>query len=471
MTRPNRDLWRLSFIERRTLLIVGDLFVSIISLAVALLTWATISDEWLGLSLAFFQERVAIWFYLLPLAWIILLIDLYDVRRAARWQYTIKGVTSSAAFGLVIYLIIYFASDNPLPRIYVAIFFILSYLLTLIWRIINIRIFTTKRFLRRVLVVGGGKAGSTILEVSNQISPKPFNVIGIVDDDPDMQGIVVEGHKVISASDRLLQIIEDENISEIIVAISGVIKGSTFQALLDAQQKGVDIIRMPVLYEQLLERVPISILEADWILRSFIDQFRLNRFYNFTKRLFDIAGGIVGCLLLVVILPFVGLAIIIDSGRPIFYSQTRLGKGGKTFDIIKFRTMRIDAEKDGEEVLATEHDDRATRVGLLLRRTHIDEIPQFINVLIGDLSLVGPRSERPSLVEHYLRRIPFYRARLLVKPGVTGWAQVNFGYAGNVEETKIKLEYDLYYIKNRNILIDILAIIRTPGTMLGMRGQ
>jgi lipopolysaccharide/colanic/teichoic acid biosynthesis glycosyltransferase len=185
----------------------------------------------------------------------------------------------------------------------------------------------------------------------------------------------------------------------------------------------------------------------------------------------DILGGLLGVLLLVMLFPFVSLAIIVDDGLPVIYSQTRLGRGGEPFSIIKFRTMRKDAESGGLALLATEDDERATRVGRLLRKTHIDEIPQFINVLRGEMSLVGPRSERPSLVEHYHRRIPFYRARLLVKPGITGWAQVNFGYAANVEETITKLEYDLYYIKHRSIVLDILTLLRTPGTMLGMRGQ
>jgi len=176
----------------------------------------------------------------------------------------------------------------------------------------------------------------------------------------------------------------------------------------------------------------------------------------------DIVGGLVGVIIFGLTLPFVGLAILLEGGLPIFYSQIRLGAGGKTFKIIKFRTMRHDAEIDGTPQLATEDDERATKVGHYLRKTHIDEIPQFLNVLAGDMSLVGPRSERPGLVEHYLRRIPFYRARLLVKPGITGWAQVNFGYAANV---------DLYYIKHRNLILDFLTILRTPGTMLGMRGQ
>jgi len=463
--------WRLSLSERRTLIIIGDFIVSLAALATALLSWATISNEWLGLSMAFFQERVASWFYLLPIAWIILLADTYDLQTTTNWPKTRQGVSTSVSIGLLLYLIIYFTIQSPLPRVYVATFLVLSYLFTLVWRFIFIQILTTKKFLRRVLLIGAGKAGQTILEVINELEPTPYNIIGIIDDDPEKWETVVCGHPVLSGSEKLLEILETENITDILVAISGEIKGSTFQSLLDAQQMGAAISRMPVVYEQLLNRVPIKILEADWMVRSFVDQFQINRFYAVGKRFLDIMGGLVGLLILIAILPFVGVAILLEGGRPIFYTQVRLGALGNPFNIIKFRSMRKDAEVDGTPVLATEDDERATRIGLILRKTHIDEIPQFINVLRGDMSLVGPRSERPGLVEHYLRRIPFYRARLLVKPGITGWAQVNFGYAGNIDDTIVKLEYDLYYIKHRNLVLDILTIFKTPGTVFGMKGR
>jgi lipopolysaccharide/colanic/teichoic acid biosynthesis glycosyltransferase len=170
-------------------------------------------------------------------------------------------------------------------------------------------------------------------------------------------------------------------------------------------------------------------------------------------------------------LPFVGAAILIESGRPIFYAQVRSGKGAQHYKIIKFRTMRQDAEPDGVPQWASEDDERATRVGRILRKTHIDELPQCMNVMRGDMSLVGPRAERPELMTMFQEHVPFYRARLLVKPGITGWAQVNYGYAATVDETIVKLEYDLYYIKNRNLLMDIIILLRTPSTMFGFRGQ
>jgi lipopolysaccharide/colanic/teichoic acid biosynthesis glycosyltransferase len=228
---------------------------------------------------------------------------------------------------------------------------------------------------------------------------------------------------------------------------------------------------MPTAYEEVLGRVPILMLEANWILRSFVDEVRVSGFYLLGKRLLDIIGGLIGTTFMLVLLPFITLLTALDDGFPIFYTQTRNGKGGCTYNIIKFRTMRRDAEADGHPRWAREDDERTTRVGRLLRRTHLDELPQFLNVLSGEMSLVGPRAERPEMVEYFQVRIPFYRARLLVKPGITGWAQVNYGYASTIEETIVKLEYDLYYIKNRSFLMDLVILLRTPATVLGLRGR
>jgi exopolysaccharide biosynthesis polyprenyl glycosylphosphotransferase len=469
-SQKSSTLWRLGMRERRPLLLFGDFMIGVIAMAAALVFWG-FSEEWLGLSFAFLRERVEFWFYLLPFAWLLLMSELYDVHRAAERRQVLRGVFTASAIGLMLYLIVYFASDNPLPRLGVAVFLGFVSILTFAWRLLYIRIFTAPQFLRRVLVVGAGRAGGTILEIINSLEPKPFEIVGLIDDNPELIGTQIKGYEILAGSDQLLDLIDSSSITDIIVAISGIVMGETFQTLLDAQERGVEITRMPVAYEELVGRVPIDLLEADWLLRSFVDEFRISGFYEVIKRLLDILGGLVGLLINIVLLPFLGLAILIDDGWPIFYAQERLGKGGQVYEIVKYRTMRRDAEADGKAQLATEDDDRVTGMGRFMRRTHLDEFPQFINVLRGDMSLVGPRSERPQWVEHFQRRIPFYRARLLVKPGITGWAQVNFGYASNVDDTSMKLEYDLYYIKHRNFVLDILILLRTPSTMIGFKGQ
>jgi lipopolysaccharide/colanic/teichoic acid biosynthesis glycosyltransferase len=280
----------------------------------------------------------------------------------------------------------------------------------------------------------------------------------------------IHGYRVIGTGDQLLVLSETNNIAEIIVAISGKMLPETFQTLLEAQERGIQITRMPVSYEEMLERVPVQYLEADWILRSFVDEARVNSFYTIAKRTIDVIGGLVGVASLIIVAPLVSLGIFIESGRPIIFTQTRAGKGGIPFKIYKFRTMIFGEEVD-HTTATKEDDERVTSFGRILRKTHLDEWLQFFNVLRGDMSLVGPRPEQPRLIDHYQRHIPFYRARLLVQPGIAGWAQIHLNYAANLEETQVKLEYDLYYIKHRNLWMDITILLRTFAAVFGFRGR
>lgn len=461
---------RLRLRERRILLLVVDILMGVIALVVALLFWSY-ADIGQNFSLSFLQRTPA-WFFLLPLLWPLLIAGIYEEHHARSWEQTLRGIFLAAIIGLGLYTLVYFSSEpKSLPRRGVAIFILSVSVLELFWRYGYIRIFSAPKFMQRVLLIGGGETGKIILRILNSLTTKPFILVGIVDDDPEKIGTTIEGYEVIGGSECLNATITDLNITDLIVAISGQMQGNMFQALLDAQEIGTDIVRMPVVYEDLLNRVPIRYLEAEWILRSFVDQTRVDVFYEMAKRLLDILGGLVGEIMLLIMLPFIAIAILIDNGRPIFYKQVRMGRGGVNYQIFKFRTMRQDAEPDGLPQWAEENDQRATRIGRLLRKTHLDEFPQFINVLRGEMSLVGPRAERPELVLWFQQHVPFYRARLLVKPGITGWAQVNQDYASTIDETIEKLEYDLYYIKHRSLLMDIRVLLRTPAMMLGLRGR
>lgn len=350
-------------------------------------------------------------------------------------------------------------------------FFIGSTVLTLIWRLIYIAVFSAPAFLRRVIIVGAGNSGSTLVNIVKKSYPIPFHLVGLIDDDPSKRNTEFMGYEVIGSSDELLRIIDDEQISDVVFAISGNFSTSLLNAVITAEENGVDVTTMPVMYEELLGRIPIYLVQNDWLLRSFVDQMHINRFYEFGKRLIDIIGGLVGVFVLVILSPFIIFGIAISGKGPIIYRQTRMGKNGKEFKIIKFRSMQVDAEKNGLALAARENDDRITPFGRFLRKSHLDELPQFINILKGDMSLVGPRSERPMIIDELKEIIPFYRARLFVKPGLTGWAQVNFGYASTIEENAIKLEYDLYYIKHRNTLMDLGILFQTVGSVIGLRGR
>lgn len=456
--------------ERRVLIVLGDFLMSITALVIAIYVWASAEAQTADINV-FIQQRLEPWFFLLPFTWLLLLADSYDSRRSDNLRKTTRSVSIAAAIGLILYMAVYFTASASLPRRGVAAFLLAAAGLTMLWRVIYIRVFTTPRFLHRVLLVGAGETGQALLSVVKDLWPPPFYLVGLIDDDPAKTGKEIMGYKVIGGSESLLEVVEEENITDLIVAISGRMLPQTFQILLDAQERGAQITRMPVAYEELLDRVPVQHLEADWILRSFVDEARVGAFYNIAKRALDVLGGVVGLAILIFIGPLISLAIYLESGGPVVYEQTRAGRGGEPFKIFKFRTMRKDAEGEGRPQLTSENDERITRLGRFLRRTHLDEWLQFINVLRGEMSMVGPRPERPEWVDHFQKQIPFYRARLLVKPGIAGWAQVHFNYAATIEEMVKKLEYDLYYIKHRSFWLDIVILTRTVMTVIGFRGR
>ena len=470
-TRPRPIGWHVHTRDQRIILLIGDVFVSTIALIGALYFWGS-KDAWLKFSLNFLKQRVDVWFWFLPLIWMVFLVELYNPHRARNLRQTVGGIALAALAGLLLYALVYLISEKgSLPRLGIGFFLVFASILTLIWRLIYIRISTNQAFLHRVLIIGAGSAGEALVRVYNKMNPKPFILVGFMDDDPGKVGKVLGGVPILAGNDRLLEIIESNGISEIVIAITGEMKGGTFQNLLEAQQSGIEIVPMPSLYEELLGRVPINHLESEWLIRSFVNESRVDGFYELAKRLLDILLSLVGLFVCLLLTPFTAILILLDSGFPILYSQVRSGMNGKTYNIYKFRTMRRDAEKNGKVQVTVEHDDRITHVGNILRRSHIDELPQFWNVLLGHMSIVGPRAERPELIIEYQKQIPLYRARLLAKPGITGWAQINYGYTSTTIQTVIKLEYDLYYIKHRNLLMDITIILRTITKVIGFQGR
>lgn len=465
-----KPLWRLRGPERRFLLLLGDLLMSVLALIVALYAWGT--EDWLDFSLQFLRERPEFWVYLLPVLWMLMLTELYDLKNASNRRETVKGVAIAAAVWLIAYLILFFLSPKgSLPRRGVAAFFLAAPVLTLAWRFFYIKVFTAPLFMRRVMIVGAGRAGCELVRVIKSIWPPPFFLVGLIDDDPTKVGTYVYDSPVLGGNAKLFDLIEEYQVSDLVFAISGQMNPEMFQRMLEAEEKGIEITTMPILYEELLGRVPIFLLQSDWVLRSFIDQSHASGFFELSKRFLDILGGLVGMCLFLGTFPLLSVAILLDSGWPIIYTQERLGKNNKPYRIIKYRTMHKDAEADGLARPASKNDERVTRLGRFLRRSHLDELPQFINVLRGEMSLVGPRAERPQLIAALQEKIPFYRARLFVKPGLTGWAQINFSYASDASANAIKLEYDLYYIKHRNLILDIVILLRTFGAVFGLRGQ
>lgn len=470
-TGTHTTKFRLKLSEQRFILILGDFLAASIGLLVALYVWAS-GDSWYRFSMEFLKYRAPAWFYLLPFIWLILLVDTYDTRKSANLRQTLRGIGLVFLGSVIVYLVIYFAVEpNSLPRLGVAVFTVAATLLTLLWRLVFIRTISSVSRQQRALIVGAGKAGSALVDVISELDPPPFKLIGLIDDDPAKLGTNIQAVPILGNHESMAEIIANQGITDLVLAISNEMNHGMFQSILTAQEDGINLTTMTETYENLSGRVPIDLLESDWVIRAFLDRAPTGGFYRIAKRLMDLGLVLIGLATLVLLFPLLALVIFLDSGRPIIFTQKRLGKGGKPYMIYKFRTMRSRLDMEKEALVTANNDPRITRIGKLLRKTHLDELPQIINVLRGEMSFVGPRSERVELVRVFQKEVPFYRARMLVKPGITGWAQIHQAYAETIEETATKLQYDLYYIEHASILMDINILLRTVGSVLGFKGR
>ena len=323
---------------------------------------------------------------------------------------------------------------------------------------------------RHVAVVGANRSGAEMLVALTRYGGTSYKFLGFFDDHPapDFGAREAEPAPVYPATD-LLAINDLVGIGQIIVA-NPVQNESLLRTLSICHERGIQITPMFALYQDLTGRVPVGHVGQDWYVALPAHVKSTTRTYMFIKRGYDILFALLGLIFAAPLIPLIALAIKLDSPGPIFFRQTRTGLGGKLFKITKFRSMYQDAEALLGAVWAERGDPRITRVGRLLRRSRLDELPQLWNVLVGDMSFVGPRPERPEFEERLDREIPFYRARRAVRPGLTGWAQVRQGYGNTLLDTLRKVEYDLYYIKNESLYLDLLILIRTIGVVIGLRG-
>lgn len=320
-----------------------------------------------------------------------------------------------------------------------------------------------------VVIVGAGWSGCTIGQTLLEQLGNQARVVGYVDDDPAKTGKeILPGCFVIGTTADLTQIVIEYQVSELVLAITEQVPDRVFSILQACTEQGATWISMANLYEEITGRVPVKHINDGWFLYCFAPERQW--LYEAIKRGVDIVVSLVGLVGLAVLYPFVALAIYLDSGRPIVYRQVRVGRGERPFTILKFRTMVQNAEANGA-VWAAENDSRVTRVGGWLRSTRLDELPQLWNVLKGEMSLLGPRPERPEFVQELSRSIPFFNRRHAVLPGITGWAQVKYPYGSSVEDSLQKLQYDLYYIKHRSPFLDAVILLKTLQTVVRRSGR
>jgi sugar transferase (PEP-CTERM system associated) len=321
----------------------------------------------------------------------------------------------------------------------------------------------------RLLLVGTGPAAVGLArELFERRQELGVEIVGFVDPDPARMGAPVLNPGVIGTIEDIPSIVRARSVDRVVVSLGDARGKLPMDKLLEMRLDGVAFDHLASVYEDLTGKIAVENLRPSWLI--FSDGFKKTRLLQSAKRLMDLTAGVVGLVLVAPVMAIVALLVRWTSPGPVLYRQERVGQHGRVFTVLKFRSMRQDAEAGTGAVWATQNDRRVTPVGRFLRRTRLDELPQLINVLRGDMSLVGPRPERPQFVKQLTEQIPFYGQRHVIRPGLTGWAQVRYTYGSSVEDALEKLQYDLFYIKNLSIPLDLFIIFSTIKTVLLRRG-
>jgi exopolysaccharide biosynthesis polyprenyl glycosylphosphotransferase len=396
--------------------------------------------------------------------------ELYDMRKDFTSPNNILTIICSSAIALIIITFLFYVSWSL--RIGRGVFILLGFLITFFiiwWRILYGYLLDQPMFNRNTLIIGSGRMGKFILQEIKKSKKAGLKIIGFIDDDTGKKDALVDGITVIGNRYTLNTIIHKYHINLIIVAITRNKHADLLKELINCSWNGIDIVDVPTIYEQLTGKIPFEHIDDAWMLQIVISKPKL---YG---RL--IKPGIEALMALVLFIPLMPAMVITalliktcSKGR-IFYIQERIGKNGKRFKIIKFRTMLENAESDTGAVYAADNDPRITRIGRFLRKWRLDETPQLLNIITGNMSLIGPRPERYIFIEEFEKKIPFYSHRLAVRPGLTGWAQVKYPYASTLKQTEEKLQYDLYYVKNMCLLLDLVILLKTINVVLFGHGK
>jgi sugar transferase (PEP-CTERM system associated) len=343
-------------------------------------------------------------------------------------------------------------------------FFIIGTIRTLFFELVDTSVFKS-----RVLVYGAGPDASYIdKKLRRKSDRRGFDIVGYaLLDDQDPQ---IDEKRIVTVDAPLLEYVKKNAIDEIVVASSDMKTRVKIDELVDCKLNGINVLDILTFFEREAGQIRIDIMDPTWLVTS--DGFSQSRTRNFIKRLFDL---VVSFILLVVSFPvqlLIVIAIWIEDGigAPIIYRQNRAGEHGSSFNVYKFRSMISDAEKDGNAIWASAGDSRVTAVGSFLRKYRLDELPQAINVIKGDMSFVGPRPERPEFISELSEHIPYYKERHVLKPGLTGWAQLNFPYGSSMEDAYHKHLYDMYYVKNHSLFLDCLILLQTVEIILFGKG-
>jgi len=453
---------------KTTILVIGDILVLYGSL-------------WLTLTLRY--QKIVDWqlwqkhfgpFSLIFLSWLVIFFinRLYDLNTAHNnFSFYNVWLNSLLWCGIMGFVFFYLTTTGIAPKTILVLELFIFAWLGLGWRKLFNRAIISQRFIENIIIIGESKSALALAQEINQQNQYGFRAIGILLNDYNLFEIKQKNKPsitILSRAKQLKDFINEYKIKKIIIDKNVPWQTQLLNELYDLLKKGITIYDLPTFTEKFNNKILVDNIGQMWFLENIKENNK--RFYEIIKRSLDI---VLAAGLLIISLPLAPLIywiIKLDSPGPGFFMQQRTGKLGKKFMAVKFRTMRQNAESNGPQ-WAQPNDPRITHIGKWLRKSRIDEIPQLINVLRGEMSFIGPRPERPEFIKKLKQTIPFYEARLLIKPGITGWAQINFPYGANEQDALEKLQYDLYYIKNRSLILDISILLRTIKTVLSGGGQ
>jgi len=386
-------------------------------------------------------------------------------------SYYLRFLTSFLVGGIALSVLFYLLPGLHAGRGILALAFSFAFVGSALTRILFLRVIDISKLRRRLLVVGTGTRAARIgaLVEQDEGVRRKFQLVGyFVPGEKPTHGHVSHG-TILKDKGSLLAIATKYRIDDIVVAIRDRRNsGMNMHELLECKLEGIQVTDISSFFERETGHVQLDSLNPSWMV--FSDGFQQTSARNIIKRLFDISASIILLVLTLPIMLLTAILIVLESGFPLFYRQERVGECGQIFQVMKFRSMRQDAEQGGSPQWARPDDDRVTRVGRVIRKLRIDELPQIINVLRGDMSFVGPRPERPFFVKQLADQIPFFLNRHTVKPGITGWAQIRYPYGSSVEDAVQKLQYDLYYAKNHSLFLDFIILFQTAQVVLFGKG-
>ncbi|MAN26663.1 MULTISPECIES: exopolysaccharide biosynthesis polyprenyl glycosylphosphotransferase [Mesonia] len=397
--------------------------------------------------------------------------ELYNLQKTNDYLKVFKNLTVACSITVLFYLLTPFYTPNlPANRFQIVIFYFTLLGTLSIWRFAYIKFISSPRFHKKVIIVGDSFNIADLAQDLQSADPH-YLVSGYIDTNQDNANVIdIDIPRI--PLEHLKNFIEQEMVVEVVVSISynNKLNKELYDELIDLLEVGFPIREYTQVYEELNDKIPIDHLREDFYKYFLFSKSNQNKLYLFFHRLTDISCAIIGIVLGSLGIPFVLIGNILANKGPLFYSQIRVGRHGKEFKMLKLRTMVPDAESKGAQ-WAQANDTRITKFGKFLRNTRLDEVPQFYNVLKGEMSMIGPRPERPVFVKELAKEIPFYEIRHVIKPGLTGWAQVSISYGSSVEDSLHKLQYDLYYIKRRNLFLDLRIVLKTLSTIIFLRGQ